>query len=60
MRWPLARVDAELSLRGSRWPSMTRGKLAAEIDRVVARADRDAVRRQAEQVRDREVSIWES
>jgi hypothetical protein len=56
----LARVDAELALRAARWPSMTRGRLAAEIDRVVAHADADAVRRQRESMQRREVSIWES
>ncbi|WP_163663224.1 HNH endonuclease signature motif containing protein [Mycobacterium shinjukuense] len=56
----LARVDAELALRVGRWPSMTQGKLAAAIDRVVAVADPDAVRRAREQIRDREVSIWNS
>ncbi len=56
----LARVDAELALRAPRWPSMTRGKLAGEVDRIVARADRDAVRRHAEAISDRQVSIWES
>jgi hypothetical protein len=56
----LARVDAELAVRASRWPSMTRGRLAGEVDRVVARVDLDAVRRHAERIKDREVSIWES
>lgn len=56
----LARVDAELALRSARWPSMTRGKLAGEIDRVVAPADPDAVRRRTERSKDREVSIWEA
>jgi hypothetical protein len=56
----LARVDAELAVRAPRWPSMTRGRLAGEVDRVVARADADAVRRHRQQINDREVSIWES
>jgi hypothetical protein len=55
----LAQLDGELAVKVARWPSMTRGKLAAEIDRVVAKRDRDAVRRQHERIRDREVSIWE-
>jgi len=38
---------------------MTRGRLAGEVDRVVARADADAVRRHRESQADREVSIWE-
>ena len=49
----VARVDALLAVRLSRYPSLTRGRLAAEVDRVVARADRDAVRRAREAIRDR-------
>jgi Domain of unknown function (DUF222) len=56
----LAGVDAALAVRVARWPSMTRGRLAAEVDRVVAHADADAVRRHRESIKDREVSIWES
>jgi Domain of unknown function (DUF222) len=56
----LARVDTELAVRAPRWPSMTRGRLAGEVDRIVARADADAVRRHRQQMNDREVSIWES
>jgi hypothetical protein len=55
----LARVDAELAVRAPRWPSMTRGRLAGEVDRIVAFADADAVRRHRQQMNDREVSIWE-
>lgn len=56
----LATVDGQLAVKVSRWPSMTRGKLAGEIDRIVARVDRDAVRRAKERVRDRELVIWET
>ncbi|MGE2817140.1 HNH endonuclease signature motif containing protein [Mycobacterium heidelbergense] len=56
----LARVDGELAVRAPRWPSMTQGKLAGAVDRIVAAADRDAVRRHRDRMRDREVSIWES
>jgi Domain of unknown function (DUF222) len=56
----LARVDAELALRVARWPSMTQGKLAHAVDKIVATADADAVRRARDRIRDREVSIWES
>ncbi len=56
----LARVDAELALRVERWPSMTRGRLADAVDRIVAVADADAVRRVRERLRDREVAIWAS
>ncbi|MEZ0352947.1 HNH endonuclease signature motif containing protein [Mycobacterium sp. pR1184] len=55
----MAAVDAELATRVRRWPSMTRGRLSAAVDRVVARADRDAVRRAREQQADREFSLWD-
>ncbi|WP_082964208.1 DUF222 domain-containing protein, partial [Mycobacterium sp. E796] len=53
----LASVDAQLAANVARWPSMSRGRLAAQVDRIVARADRDAVRRRAEAQRDREVWV---
>ena len=53
----LARVDTLLAVRLSRFPSLTRGRLTAEVDRVVAKADRDAVRRAREAVRDRFVDV---
>ena len=53
----LARVDALLAMRLSRYPSLTRGRLAAEVDRAVAKADRDAVRRAREAFRDRYVDV---
>jgi hypothetical protein len=53
----LARVDARLAVRLSRCPTLTRGRLAAEVDKVVAALDRDAVRRTHEAVRDRFVDI---
>jgi hypothetical protein len=56
----LARVDAQLAVRATRWPSMTRGRLAGQIDHIVAFADADAVRRHEELKDGREVSIWES
>lgn len=56
----LSRVDAQLAVRAPRWPSMTRGRLAGEIDRVVAVADPDAVRRNKDRIKRREVSIWET
>ena len=56
----LARVDARLAARLSRCLSLTRGRLAAEVDRVVAAADQDAVRRTREIVRDRFVDIVDS
>ncbi|OBH90965.1 HNH endonuclease signature motif containing protein [Mycobacterium sp. E2733] len=47
----LAAVDDELAVRAARWPSMTRGRLAGEVDKIVAKADVDAVRRR-QQCRD--------
>jgi hypothetical protein len=56
----LAGVDAQLAVAVPRWPALTRGRLAAQVDRIVARADRDAVRRRQERQADRELSIWDS
>ena len=53
----LAAVDAELAVRAARWPSMTRGRLAGEVDKVVAKADVDAVRRSQKCRAEREVCI---
>jgi hypothetical protein len=52
----LAVVDGQLALIAVRWPSMTRGRLAGHIDKIVAKADADAVRRRAERRTERE--IW--
>jgi hypothetical protein len=54
----LAAVDAELALKVSRWIGGTQGRLGGQVDRIVARADRDAVRRRQERRGDREVSFW--
>jgi hypothetical protein len=51
----LATVDEQLALAVVRWPSMTRGRLAGHIDKIVAKADRDAVRRRTERRTEREV-----
>ncbi len=56
----MADVDGELALTAPRWPALTQGRLAAQVDRIVARADRDAVRRRRERQADREFSIWDS
>ncbi len=53
----LASVDAQLAAGVGRWPSMTRGRLAAQVDKIVAQADADAVRRRKEHQADREVWI---
>ena len=56
----MAAVDAELAVKAPRWPAMTHSRLAAQVDRIVSRADRDAVRRRREQQADREFSTWDS
>lgn len=53
----LRQVDARLAALLSRYPSITRGRLAAAVDQVVASLDRDAVRRAAEATRGRFVEI---
>jgi len=53
-------VDAEVALKVVRWPSMTRGRLAGQVDQIVARADADAVRRQHNSAADRGVWIGDS
>jgi Domain of unknown function (DUF222) len=54
----LAAVDAELAIKVARLPGITQGRLGGYVDRVVARADRDAVRRRRDRRGDREFSIW--
>ena len=53
----LALVDRELAVCAARWPSMTQGKLASEIDRIVIKHDPDAVRRRRERAQGREVIV---
>ncbi|MGN6336461.1 HNH endonuclease signature motif containing protein [Mycobacterium sp.] len=53
----LARVDAQVAVLLSRRPSLTRGGLAAAVDRVVALVDADAVRRAKDAVSDRYVDV---
>ncbi|OBJ07309.1 HNH endonuclease signature motif containing protein [Mycobacterium colombiense] len=53
----LGAVDTELAANVARWPSLSQGRLAARVDKVVARADADAVRRRKEHVADREIWI---
>lgn len=54
----LAAVDAELALKVARWMGITQGRLGSQVDRIVTRADHDAVRRRRERRGDREVSFW--
>src|SRR5947209_7113170 len=51
----LAAVDGQLAVVVPRWPSMTRGRLAGQIDKIVAKVDTDAVRRRTERHTEREV-----
>jgi Domain of unknown function (DUF222) len=51
----LATVDAQLAAYVVRWPSMTRRRLAGQIDKIVAKADADAVRQRKERHAEREV-----
>jgi hypothetical protein len=53
----LAAVDARLAANVARWPSMTPSRLAAQVDKVVARVDGDAVRRRRERSVQREILI---
>jgi hypothetical protein len=53
----LARVDAELAGKVARWPSLTPGRLAGQVDRIVVRADADAVRRRKQRQSAREIGI---
>jgi Domain of unknown function (DUF222) len=53
----LAEVDAQLAVLLARCPAVTRGRLAAAVDHVVAKVDRDAVRRAAKAANDRFVDV---
>jgi hypothetical protein len=52
----LAGVDAELAIVVPRWSSMSRGQLAGAVDKIVARADRDAVRKRRNAASER--GVW--
>ena len=52
----LAAVDATLAATVARWPSMTRGRLGAQVDKIVAKVDVDAVRRRRQRQADR--ALW--
>ncbi len=56
----LAGVDGQLAANVERWPAMTQARLGAQVDKIVAIADRDAVRRRKERQRDRDVWIGPS
>jgi hypothetical protein len=52
-----AAVDGELAVKVARWPSMTRGRLAGRVDKIVARVDADALRRRQQRRSDRDIWI---
>lgn len=56
----IAEIDGQLAARAPRWPSMTQGRLAREIDRLVGAVDPDAVRRARERARERDVTVWQA
>jgi hypothetical protein len=53
----LAAVDEQLAVNVARWPSMSRARLAGQVDKIVGRVDADAVRRRKERQADRQVWI---
>jgi hypothetical protein len=53
----VAGVDALVAANVARWPSLSRGRLAAKVDAIVARVDADAVRRRKERALEREIWI---
>ena len=53
----LAAVDAQVAVKVPLWPSLTKGRLSAQVDRIVVRVDADAVRRRKERAADRDVWI---
>lgn len=53
----LAVVDGKLASRAQRWTALSQRKLGREVDRIVAKADKDAVRRRKERADDREVVV---
>jgi hypothetical protein len=53
----MATVDAQLAANVVRWPSMSRGRLAGAIDKIVVKADRDALRARTQSRVGREVYI---
>jgi hypothetical protein len=55
----MADVDRLIAAWAARWPSMSRGRLARELDRIIESRDPDAVRRVRERTVDRAVSIWD-
>ncbi|BDB42545.1 hypothetical protein Mkiyose1665_06450 [Mycobacterium kiyosense] len=55
----LARVDALIAANVTRWPSLSKYRLAAQVDKIVVGADVDALRRRQQRHRGREILISE-
>lgn len=53
----LALVDGRLAAQVVRWPSLTRSRLAGKVDKIVAKADADAVRRRKERQAERKIGF---
>ena len=53
----LTRVDAQLAAAMPRWGSMNRHQLNGRIDKIIAKVDRDAVRRRRDLLAEREVVL---
>ncbi|MFL0277757.1 HNH endonuclease signature motif containing protein [Mycobacterium sp. SMC-19] len=53
----LALVDGQLAAQVVRWPSLTRSRLAGKVDKIVAKADADAVRRRKERQVERKIGF---
>ena len=53
----LARVDGLVAVNVPRWPSLTKARLAAQVDKIVVRADKDALRQRSKRQAEREVWI---
>ena len=55
-----AQVDEQLAARMPRWGSMNRHQLNGRIDKVIAKVDRDAVRRRRDLLAEREVIVGDT
>src|SRR4051794_11576731 len=55
----VARADALIAANVGRWPSLTKGRLSVQVDKIVAHLDTDAVRRGKQRHAGREISIWD-
>jgi hypothetical protein len=53
----LAAVDEQLALSVPRWGVLNRNQLTGRIDKIVARVDRDAVRRRRDRIAERDVFV---